>query len=308
VHRRRFAVQLCTLRAYGRFLPETTPAPVAITNYVARQLDLPLVLFGEVPGRLATETEQLQRIRLYLGWQPFDADARARLTTWLTQRATDDLLPSDLLTRAEALLRAWHIVLPAPSTLEELIASVTAGVQDDLFTRMTAGVSPELQRAMDDLLAVPSGERRSTFFQLKEYPPEASTAVILRYIARYHFLRDLGVGTIDLSRLSLPMVRYFADLAKRYDVYELRRFAPTKRDALMACFLVEIHKTILDHIVALHDQLLTKKMREAKNAFEEHYRQVRRQSRRGLATLITTGETLLDPARAPFEGEVFIRY
>jgi hypothetical protein len=41
-HRRRFAVQLCMLRAYGRFLPETTPAPVAITNYVARQLELPL--------------------------------------------------------------------------------------------------------------------------------------------------------------------------------------------------------------------------------------------------------------------------
>ena len=52
-NRRRFAVQLCTLRAYGRFLPEATPAPVAITNYLARQLDLPLVLFGELPSRLA---------------------------------------------------------------------------------------------------------------------------------------------------------------------------------------------------------------------------------------------------------------
>lgn len=31
-NQRRFAVQLCTLRAYGRFLPEATPAPVAMTN------------------------------------------------------------------------------------------------------------------------------------------------------------------------------------------------------------------------------------------------------------------------------------
>src|SRR5712691_9402124 len=115
--RRRFAVQLCTLRAYGRFLPEATPAPVAITNYLARQLDLPLVLFGELPSRLATETEQLQRIREYLGWQPFDDRARARLTTWLTQRATDDLLPSELITRAEDILRSWQIILPALSTL-----------------------------------------------------------------------------------------------------------------------------------------------------------------------------------------------
>jgi len=51
--RRRFAVQLCILRTYGRFLPKAVAAPVAMTNYLARQLDLPLVLFGEVPERLA---------------------------------------------------------------------------------------------------------------------------------------------------------------------------------------------------------------------------------------------------------------
>ena len=98
--RRRFAVQLCTLRAYGRFLPEATPAPVTITNYLARQLDVPLVLFGEVPGRFATETEHLQRIRTYLGWRLFDDESRGRrLTSWSNQRATDDLLPSVLVSR-----------------------------------------------------------------------------------------------------------------------------------------------------------------------------------------------------------------
>jgi hypothetical protein len=88
--------------------------------------------------------------------------------------------------------------------------------------------------------------------------------VILRYVACYRFLQALGVGAIDLRGISLPMIRYLADLAKRYDIRALRRFPPTKRYALTACFLVEIHKTILDHIVTLHDQLLTKKMREAK--------------------------------------------
>ena len=95
------------------------------------------------------------------------------------------------------------------------------------------------------------------------------------------------------------MMRYFIDQGKRYDVHTLRRFPEAKRYSLTACFLVEIHKTILDHIVSLHDQLLTKKIREARNAFETRYRQVRRQSRRGFAKPITTGQTLLDPERAP---------
>jgi hypothetical protein len=152
---------------------------------------------------------------------------------------------------------------------------------------------------MDDLLQVPLGARRSMLFQLKEYPAEASYAVILRYIERYHFLRELGVGTIDLDGIGLPMSRYLADQAKRYDVHTLRRFPETKRYGLTACFLVEIHKTVLDHIVALHDQLLTTKMREARHAFEKRYRQLRRPYRRGFAKLITTGETLLDPERPP---------
>lgn len=252
--RRRFAVQLCTLRAYGRFLPEATSAPVAMTNYLARQLDVPLVLFEEIPGRLATETEHLQRIRTYLGWRPFDDESRATLTGWLNQRATDDLLPSILVSRAEDILRAWQIVAPARSTLEELVASVTTRVQGDVYTRITTGLTPELLQAMDDLLQVPLGGRRSILFQLKEYPAEASYAVILRSIEHYHFLRDVGVGDIDLGGISPPMIRYVADQAKRYDVHTRRRFPETKRYGLTACFLVEIHKTILDHIVALHDQ------------------------------------------------------
>jgi TnpA family transposase len=297
--RRRFAVQLCTLRIYGRFLPEAVAAPVAITNHLARQLGLPLVLFEEVPGRFATETEHWQRIRAYLGWQSFDETARTRLTHWLTQRATDDLLPSDLMTRAEDILRVWQIVLPARSTLEELVAPVTARVQDDVYSRIVAGLSPMLQHAIDALLHVAPGERTSMLFQLKEYPPEASSAVMLRYIERYQFLHTFGVEAISLRGISPPMVRYLADLATRYDARALRRFPATKRLALTACFLVEIHKTILDHIVALHDQLLTKKLREARHAFEERHRQLRRHYKPGLMTLITTGKTLLDPTRSP---------
>src|SRR3989440_1057354 len=297
--RRRFAVQLCMLRTYGRFLPKAVPAPTAITNHLARQLDLPLVLFGDVPGRLATETDHFHHIRTYLGWQPFDDTSRGRLITWLNQRATDDLLPSILVSRAEDILRAWKIVVPARSTLDELVASVTARVQGDVYTRITSRLTPALIQAMDELLQVPLGGHRSMLFQLKEYPAEASYAVILSYIEHYHFLRDFGVGSIDLDGISPPMMRYLADQGKRYDVHTLRRFPEAKRYSLTACFLVEIHKTILDHIVSLHDQLLTKKIREASNAFETRYRQVRRQSRRGFAKLITTGQTLLDPERSP---------
>src|SRR5271165_1021311 len=54
-HRRRFALQLCTLRAYGRFLDDYRQAPLKIVSHLSRQLDLPPVLFLDPPGRGQTE-------------------------------------------------------------------------------------------------------------------------------------------------------------------------------------------------------------------------------------------------------------
>jgi hypothetical protein len=47
-----FAIQLCVLRAYGRFLGDDYAAvPVRILNHVGRQFGLPPVLFASPPER-----------------------------------------------------------------------------------------------------------------------------------------------------------------------------------------------------------------------------------------------------------------
>jgi Domain of unknown function (DUF4158) len=72
-HRRRFALQLCMLRAHGR------QAPLRIINHLSRQLDLPPVLLLDRPHRDPTERTQAQRIRRYLGIRSFDRAAEADL-------------------------------------------------------------------------------------------------------------------------------------------------------------------------------------------------------------------------------------
>jgi len=49
-----------------------------------------------------------------------------------------------------------EIVLPTRSTLEELIASVTARAQDDVYSRIVTGLSPALQQAIEELLHIPA--------------------------------------------------------------------------------------------------------------------------------------------------------
>ena len=113
---RRFAVQLCMLRQYGRFLEDYARVPVKILNHLGRQLQLPPVLSLSTPDRPATESAQQQRIRAYLGYQPFDEEARSRLEDHLRMQVAQAVLPSQLLQQAEDFLRFWKIILPSPST------------------------------------------------------------------------------------------------------------------------------------------------------------------------------------------------
>jgi hypothetical protein len=98
-HRRCFALQLCALRTYGRFVPNHATVSVRLLNYLGRQLDLPPILFLPASHREATDLEQEQRIRTYLQMHPFDVVARERLEQWLTLRAQDGLAPRNSTTR-----------------------------------------------------------------------------------------------------------------------------------------------------------------------------------------------------------------
>ena len=100
-HRRRFALQLCMMRAHGRFLDDYRQAPLRIVNHLSRQLGLAPVLFLEQPGRGQTEREQALRIRRYLGLESFDSEAEADLREWLRQGALEGRGTAELLVRAE---------------------------------------------------------------------------------------------------------------------------------------------------------------------------------------------------------------
>jgi hypothetical protein len=122
-HRRRYALQLCMLRTYGRFLDDYQQAPLRIVNHLSRQLQLAPVLFLDPPGRAQTEREQALRIRGYLGLENFDEQAETRLRNWLREGVLEGRGAADLLAKVEERLRGWRFVLPAPGTLDRIVTS-----------------------------------------------------------------------------------------------------------------------------------------------------------------------------------------
>jgi hypothetical protein len=295
--RLRFALQLCVVRRHGRYLDDYAVVSARILNFLSRQLDLPPVLKVEPPGREATQWEHGRRLREYLGLRNFDTQVEEELDRWVWGQAAEGFSPAEIFPKAEETLRLWRVLLPARSTLERLVSSQAAHAQEEVFQCLAAHLSPECCADLDSLLEVSEENPRSALLHLKEYPPEATAGTILSYLERYALLGSLRTERLDVSGLSPQLTSQWAALARRYDAWALRRFAAPKRYAILACFLADAPKMVLDHLAEVHERLLTRLWGKAERAYEQRHRELRRQAKEGLDQLVAAVEFMLDAHR-----------
>lgn len=294
------AIQLCAVRLYGRFLNQVQDLSAEIIHYLAQQLALPPSLAIEVPDRKATYTEYRHNILQHLGFGKFDEGAQASLETWLEQQAHLGLLPPELFHRAEHHLLEQRILLPGPSILERLIIHVCTTVHQQLFESVFEHLSPDLRRAIDQLLKVSEGEQRSYFHHLKAYPPAATISSLQSYLERYKTVAETGIDNFKGRMLTPAFLDYLFQQAKRYSATDMKRFPDHKRYALMVCFLLETRKVLLDHLVTMHDQYLMDLCRKVRNIHEQKHRELRQRQKKAVDIVLEANSYLLDwPAEQP---------
>jgi len=114
------------------------------------------------------------------------------------------------------------------------------------------------------------------------------------YLDRYRELSSLEVAGFDLSGTPPAVIEHLAQLTRRYDVQAVKRFAPETRTAMLVCFLVEAHKSLLDHLITMHEQYVTGLLRRSRHAFDERHREFRKRARRGIHTVLSAMEILLE--------------
>lgn len=292
----RVAIQLTVLRNYGRFLDDFHKFPIRIANSLSGQLNLPPVMLIDNPLRVATEVDQKKRIRKFLGFVPFDDGHESNLEKALKLKITEGVSPKDLYYRAEDILRSWKVILPAPSTIERLVGSAYSVSIAELFENLTRLLPPEVRTAFDELLLIEDDKNTSFLYWLKEYPPAASPDVICAYIKRFKFIESIYPLAIqNLSGVNPTFISQLALMTRKYDVSKLRRFKPEKRYSLIACFLSESQKTLLDHIVALNDQMLIDISRRARNSYQKKQKEMHTRLRKGMDTAVKVMEIIIDP-------------
>ncbi len=295
------AIQLCAIRLHGRFLGEVNELSPQIINYINHQLDLPPSLSVQVPDREATYLEHRKKILNYLGFARFDETAQVQLQDWLQQRSEQGELPSELFHKAEEYLLSNRIVLPGPSTIERLVIHVCSESHGRLFDSIYNQLSPDLCKSIDQLLTTPKGDQRSYFQKLKEYPPSGKISSIQDYLKRYRTLSETGIDKFEAQTIDPAFLDYLFKLAKRYSAKDLKRFKKHKKYAMMTCFLLEIHKILLDNLVKMHDQFVMDMCRQCKNIHEKKHRKLRKRQKKAVDTILNAARVIFAlPENQPF--------
>ncbi len=159
---------------------------------------------------------------------------------WLYRQAwADNVGPSVLFRAAHRKMLAARVVLPGENVGVRLVGRVRERATRRLWARLARAASPELVDALEALLVVPAGKRRSELDRLRRAPFSPTIGGLVQALDRLGEVRALGA--LDLSHLPprrvTGLARYagdawatqLADLAPKATSGHPRRLRPRAR-------------------------------------------------------------------------------
>ncbi len=264
-----FAVQLCTVRFLGTFLPDPADVPWAVATHLAAQLGIADAgVLAAYASRDATNREHAGEIQTAYGYTDFaDPDAQADLRDWLTARtALGSERPGMLFDLATAQLLERKVLLPGPTVLSRLIAAARDQASNTLWQTLSEATTPGQKRALAGLLTVPAGERSSGLDRLRRGPTSVTAAGMLGALSRLTEIRELGVSSVDLRTVPPGRLDALARHVAAAKAQTVARMTPMRRDAPLLATARQLETAATDDALDLLDQLLGTLLARAQRA------------------------------------------
>ncbi|HEX6290940.1 MAG TPA: Tn3 family transposase [Herpetosiphonaceae bacterium] len=312
IHQRRrdhnrlgFAVQLAYLRFPGRPLRAGEEIPTAILAYIAAQLQIDPTVFAAYGERDTTRREHLSEIQQHFGFRPFTRSTYRELATWLLPTALSTDHGMALVIALVEEMRLRKIIAPALYLIERVAWETRRRAQRQIFKRLTADLTAEQCAQLDALLTIPPDRAYTPLAWLRQPVGKPVPATILKLIERLQFIRSMGIDHDRARQLHQNQVLKLAREGTRYTPQFLQRFEPTRRYATLVAFLIETAASLTDHILDMHDRVMTHYLRKSEHVHAEHFQKsgkainekVRLYADIGKA-LIAARETAQDPYAA----------
>lgn len=274
-----FAIQLCTLRWQGYFLPDARHLPSAVIETIASQTGvLPLPIEG-YPQNEKTRFEHLERIRRHLGFVRCDAAQRDRLLNHLIGIAQAMPRSEGLRQTAYRWLKQEKIVRPGRTTVRDLITSAREAALQSAYSALTGGLASGQVEQIESFLVAPAPSpdsqpadepaARSRLEQFKMVARKESPEALLVLTDQLSQIRSVGLTAWPaLADVHPATRRLLAGWGYRYNVWHLRRFPAAKQNAIVICFLQAARAETTDAIIDMQDKLITSIHNKARRRYD----------------------------------------
>ena len=190
-----FAIQLCVLRYPGRVIDPAESPPASMLSFVASQIGIDPLLYGDYARRAETCREHLLELQKLLRLRSFSLpDWRACLqvgadAAWATDRG-EPIVQAML-----AHLRTTNVLLPAAAVLERIGLAARVRARRKVFEALADGLTDAERDALESLLTVDPEMRRSRFAWLRDGCRGANSIASLRSNSIARMARNLHEGS-----------------------------------------------------------------------------------------------------------------
>jgi hypothetical protein len=176
-----------------------------------------------------------------------------------------------LATQALETLRQGHVILPAIPVIERACAAAITRANRRIYRSLVTPLTKYHQQRLDNLLKVKPDTKITWLMWLRQSSLRPNSRYMLERIERLKLFQalllpeDLGKN-IHQNRL-LKMAREGRQMTPQ----DLSRLETDRRYATLAAMALERMATITDEIIDLHDRILIKIFRTAKNQHQQRF-------------------------------------
>jgi TnpA family transposase len=268
-----FAVQLCLLRYPGHALEVDMPVPDSVIDWIANQIHSDSGKWSQYGARDQTRREHFQELRAYLGLSTFGLEDFRKLVHILADLAMQTDKGLVLASHAIEALRQRHIILPTLGVIKRVCAEAVTGANRRIYRVLLESFQPHHKRGLDNLPNVTADANITWLMWLRQSPLKPNSRHMREHIERLKIFQSLalpdGIGRqIHQNRL-LKMAREGAQMQS----YDLAKFEYECRYATLVALVIEGMATVIDELIDLHDRIMIKLFRAAKNKHQEQFQQ-----------------------------------
>ncbi|MBI5681501.1 MAG: DUF4158 domain-containing protein [Methanobacterium sp.] len=289
-----FAYQMAFVYLTGCF-PTQDPLEIIddLLCFTATELGINSDEINKYSKRRQTIAEHQEKIRVYLNLRRFGETESSLLKEFLYKESCRLEQTSSLMAKAQEFLRNNQIILPANYAIRRIIGEQRDAARKYIFTKLFNQLPIEIKEKIEELLVI-TENRISTYQILKEPPGYPTPLALLKLIDKINYIKQTGIIEIDISWINNNFQKLLARKARTLSSYRIKEFQQPHKYTIMTCFLWETYRDTVDHIIEMHNKLITNTYTRAETELGSQLKKRRQYLNTTLLLFKTIGKALLN--------------